>query len=611
MPLPPFGPALRTARQLRAVQLFWRARYTLRRAWWERRASAVDAAYRARAARLPALRWDHPGLPAVAQLRRARRSDAEALQRANDALEGRFTFLLRTLELGRDVAWFRPDLDAGTRLWKTLLHEQGSAEDLARAAAATGDPRYARRLFELLRSWRAAAPIGCRDFALDAWNARAVATRLAHLAVAGSTLGLHGADADAEWLGREIGLHGLFLRDNLELDLRGNHLFRDAAGLVFAHELTGGVPDAWSWLEGQVREQVLPDGAHFERAPMYHALCLQDLVEVAALAGSRRPAWLADAVARMGGWLEAMLLGDGEIPLLGDGWLGEVDAQQLLGAARAQGALQAPAAPERHGGLVPLAVGRLRAVLRGGLHGPDEQLGHAHADLLSFELSAGPRRAISDTGTHGYDPGSERAHLRSTAAHNTLRIGAAEQLETWGSFRVGRRGRARVYARGQSQNWDWVSASHDAYAHLPGRPLHHRLLALCPRGALVVDCVTGSGTQRIESALHEHPQAGAMRIAPLSGVAGRSSAPLHERFGESVPMRRHAQSLEAALPWCGGWWIDCEPAAGEPAPPTIASEGSAVRVELPAAGISLRWRPGADAADTAVSLCSAADEPGR
>ena len=99
----------------------------------------------------------------------------------------------------------------------------------------SGDARYAECLFTLARSWREAAPIGCRDFARDAWNTRAAANRLMHWAVAGALLGpLRGDDGD--WLGREIGLHGLFVRDNLELDLKGNHLFRDAVALVFAND---------------------------------------------------------------------------------------------------------------------------------------------------------------------------------------------------------------------------------------------------------------------------------------------------------------------------------------------------------------------------------------
>jgi uncharacterized heparinase superfamily protein len=465
------GRLLRSVSHLAPSQVWHRLRLTARRKRWERKPERIDVRYRDRAADLPTARFDDPGLARVAEFRTLHQIDT-LLRTADDVLEGRFTFLDRSLDFGRDVDWFRPDLDVGTRLWKTHLHEFSFAPALAVAYAREGRPEYRDRLFALIASWAEAAPIGRPGYALDVWNSRAVATRLTHWAVAGSLLEL-GVDAHADVevdaevadLGRSIGLHGLFLRDNLELDLRGNHLLRDAAALVFAQTLVGGVPDASSLLEAQVREQVLEDGCHIERAPMYHAICLQDLLEVQLLLGDGTPAWLSDAVARMAGFLDSILLGDGDLPLLGDGWLGEVDCAHLLDTCRrVAGELPIPVHPDRHGGIVALRRGEVRAVMRAGLHGPDYLLGHAHADLLSFDLSVGNVRCVTDTGTALYDPGPVRQQLRSTAAHNTLQIDDAEQIEAWGSFRVGRRGRARVRALGEVEGWSWVWASADSFA---------------------------------------------------------------------------------------------------------------------------------------------------
>jgi uncharacterized heparinase superfamily protein len=578
--------------------VFHRVRYTLRRRHWERRSAEIDAAYRARARRLGPMRWGHPGLAAVAAFRGGLPSASAPLDVARDALDGTFTFLGRRESLGQHVAWFRPDLDVGTRLWKTHLHEFSYAEDLARATRISGDSVYQERFAELARTWRAAAPIGCPGFALDAWNARAVATRLIHWAVAGSILELRGGESLADWLESEIAVHALFLRDNPELDLRGNHLIRDAVGLVFAQELVGGAPDALGWLERQVAEQVLPDGCHIERAPLYHAICLKDLIEVQLLLDTASPPWLSSAVARMAGLLEAISLGDGEIPLLGDSWLGELDIWALLEVVRRGGVLPEPAAPERHGGLVPLRAGDVRAVVRAGPHGPDYMLGHAHADLLSFDLSVGRARAITDTGTALYDTGPERQHLRSTAAHNTIRIDDAEQLEAWGSFRVGRRGRARVHAMGAESGWRWLSASCDAYRWRRGRPIHHRLIAVCAEGAIVLDAVLGKGRHRIESHMNEHPdKPGGVRIAALAAETQRRVTPLHEHFGETREMTQQWLEIETELPWCGGWLIACPgfEIAAEDAASTAALELAAgtVTCRIPgAAPLMLTWRPG-------------------
>ena len=127
---------LRTLAHVRPGQIWHRVRYSLRRRQWERNADAIDARYRERAERLPALRWDHPGLGAVARYRHGLRSEEAAREIADAALEGHFRFLSRTESFGETVDWFRPDLDVGTRLWKTLLHEFSYAESLAGVAAA-------------------------------------------------------------------------------------------------------------------------------------------------------------------------------------------------------------------------------------------------------------------------------------------------------------------------------------------------------------------------------------------------------------------------------------------------------------------------------------------
>jgi hypothetical protein len=186
-------------------------------------------------------------------------------------------------------------------------------------------------------------------------------------------------------------------------------------------------------------------------------------------------------------------------------------------------------------------------------------LGHAHADLLSFDLSLGDRRLVTDTGTSVYDPGAERQQLRSTAAHNTVQINGAEQIEAWGSFRVGRRGRARVVGTGSDGPWTWIWASHDAYRWLPGRPTHARLLALCETAVVVLDSVTGNSRYQVTNRLHLHPDSPDTldRVVALGGELVRATAPYHGRFGETREMIRLEVTATAEFRWVGGWLILC------------------------------------------------------
>jgi uncharacterized heparinase superfamily protein len=595
--MPDLARWLRTVRHLRPVQGIARVRLALRRRTWERSGERVDARYRRRAAALRAARFDDAGIAAVAAHRIAAVPATERVRVARDALAGTFEFLGRRLELGKDFAWHRPDLDVGTRLWKTQLHEFPFALDLAAAWRSTGEPAFRERLLELVARWEAESPIGRPGFALDAWNARAVATRLANLATSASVLGLSGDEREGASLGALLARHALFLRDNLERDLGANHLLRDGVGLVYADVLFGGFADGIALLREQVEEQVLADGGHVERAPLYHAVVLEDLLEVRFLLGERAPAWLRDAVLRMGGYLEHLLHGDGELPLFGDSWLGELSAGRLLAEVRelpeAAEGLPRPPDAGRASGLLALARGDAKVLVRAGAHGPDWQLGHAHGDLLSFELSRGARRVVTDTGTLTYDPGPERAALRATAAHNTIELDGESQIEAWGSFRVGRRGRARTVAIGASDPWSWAWLTHDAYAWLAGRPAHHRLLALSPDALVVLDAVCGAGRHRVASRLHLVPDlpVGCIHVKPLRGEAKCGAAPWHPRWGAREQSVRVVIEETAELPWVGGWILGLGGDPPEPVEPAVQRHPAGVQVHFPGVqlGLEIDW----------------------
>jgi uncharacterized heparinase superfamily protein len=450
-----------------------------------------------------------------------------------------------------------------------------------------------------MRSWGAEATLGRPGYAKDSWNARAVATRLVNWALAAAVLGLDPDSEDARFVARALPLHGLFLRENLEWDVRANHLLRDAVGLGFAHELTGVAPEALELLRAQLAEQILPDGCHYERTPHYHAIVLQDLLELRALLGERTPDWLAGAIARMAGFLAYLLPGDGQLPLLGDTWRGEVEPRRLLAEA-GEAEPPAPGGPERASGLVVLRAGPAHVVVRAGAHGPDHQLGHAHADLLSFEASLGRVRVVTDTGTGTYDAGPLRDRLRSTAAHNTVQLDGAELLEAWGSFRSGRRGRASVRWRGEANGFALLHAGHDAWHFLPGRPRHERLLALSPDLLLVIDAVLGAGRHRVRSALHLHPDLPSslgLQVIPRGGSVFSALAPLHERFNQTREMTEWAVEADAELPWLGGFAL---------APGALAGgwrldfEEDAVLARV--AGFEIRWRPLGSASDAPVTV---------
>lgn len=289
------------------------------------------------------------------------------------------------------------------------------------------------------------------------------------------------------------------LAGQIEYRLLANHLFVNAKALIYAGTYLEG-PEAAGWLktglkilDEQVREQILPDGGHLERSPMYHALILEDLLDLESLRQAypgvwvERPGW-REAAGRMLGWLRRMTHPDGEIAFFQDACFGVAGTYaqlsayaERLGVGEIQ-ALGGPGGPP-HSGYARLETGELVVLFDGGGPGPDYQPGHAHAGTLSIEVSWRGGRVIVNSGTSSYEVGAVRAFERSTEAHATVRVDGRDSSEMWQAFRVARRARVTDFQSGEG----WVEASHDGYS--PVR--HRRRVTVAVRELVIEDEVSG------------------------------------------------------------------------------------------------------------------------
>ena len=314
----------------------------------------------------------------------------------------------------------------------------------------------------------------------------------------------------ARWLGRRIEWH-----------LLANHLFVNGKALVFAGLAFNG-PEAHRWLEQglailreQVPEQVLGDGAHFERSPMYHALILEDLLDLInasrTFTGRIDTATVArwrTAAAAMLSWQRAMTHPDGDPSFFNDAAFGIAPKRDELEAYGARLGVEARAAPSpcwlRESGYVRASTETAVLLCDIAPVGPDEQPGHAHADTLSFELSIGGHRVAVNTGTSTYLPGALRKFERSTRAHNTVEIDGLDSSEVWGAFRVGRRARVSQESVQSDGTGTLISATHDGYGWLPGAPTHTRSWHFRPGELTISDEIQGAFRSAV-ARVHLHP----------------------------------------------------------------------------------------------------------
>ena len=77
-----------------------------------------------------------------------------------------------------------------------------------------------------------------------------------------------------------------WLNKNIEYKILGNHLIANGKALFIGGNFYTS-KEALKWQEkgkkiiiNQLKEQILNDGGHFERSPMYHCIILEDILEL-------------------------------------------------------------------------------------------------------------------------------------------------------------------------------------------------------------------------------------------------------------------------------------------------------------------------------------------
>ncbi|HET6324319.1 MAG TPA: alginate lyase family protein [Planctomycetaceae bacterium] len=562
----------RTVVHLRPSQVLWRARYTLRRRYLSRSHTDSES--------LPAHAWQGDQLTRLCEQDLPTAPGAESLANQNAVVDRRsqgvFQHLNEERRLGRPPDWLLGPRDEG-RLWTVTLHYHQWAMELATIAANGGVCAVeASKLYrEYLSDWIQRCDLSHPGAQHLAWNSYAIGTRLDCWGRSAQRLGSAWWSDNAPFADRFLSSfwrQAQHLANNIEWDLRGNHLIRDAVGLAWAGRFFEG-PQARRWLDqaldlalDQAHEQVLVDGGHFERSPMYHLHVMRDLETISELAedGARRDV-VSSELSRMNEFAAWVRHPDGGLVLFNDAAL-EDDSPSHINHAN----LAIRAGGGRHFADTGIAVwhGTKWAIFFDvGPIGPDYQPGHGHADNLTLECSYAGERLFVDPGTHSYDRDARRAYDRSTAAHNTVCVDETDSSEVWHIFRVGRRARpmdVQVFADGT--HFD-ASAAHDGYARLGG-VIHRRRVQLTDDETLsVTDRVEGRGHHKLEGGwllapgwtaspaesgwrLQHSGHSVRVRLqGPTEIQLCLETKPWHPRFGVEIPTTRLVWRWEGALPF--------------------------------------------------------------
>ena len=410
-----------------------------------------------------------------------------------------FRFLNQVEQLTGVESWNSSSLP---KLWLYNLHY---FDDLNAQGALTRSEWHRN----LIKRWVAENP-PCSG---NGWESYPTSLRIVNWikwALAGNTL--------AELESQSLYLQALWLSQRLEWHLLGNHLLANAKALIFAGMYFSG-NEASSWLnlgrkiyEEQIPEQILADGVHFELSPMYHAIILEDVLDVLNICQAYPEKcdanfnWLLQSTAQnMLAADQSLIHPDGQISFFNDAAFGICATySQLSTYAQSLGLDSTHQASSNSlersqdlilthlnsAGYVRLENENACALLDVGSIGPEYLPGHAHADTLSFELSVFGQRLIVNGGTSTYASSSLRNDERSTAAHSTVEVGGQNSSEVWGQFRVAERAYPNHLQINNLHPGFEVKCAHDGYQRLSSGLTHTRTWKMS-EGVLQVDDQVG------------------------------------------------------------------------------------------------------------------------
>jgi uncharacterized heparinase superfamily protein len=288
-------------------------------------------------------------------------------------------------------------------------------------------------------------------------------------------------------------------------------------------------------LSDELQRQILPDGGHISRNPGALIELLIDLLPLRQTFAARNiapPQALLNAIDRMMPMLRFFRHGDGNFALF-NGMSGT--PSDLLATLLAYDDTHGtPMVAMPHTGYQRLEAGAMTVIVDTGAPPPAAVSHDAHAGCLSFELSSGLNRIVTNCGMPATGRDNWRVFARGTAAHSTLVCHDTSSCQFVELSAVKRLLQGSPIVSGPSNvesfreavdNGTLLTASHDGYLAKSG-VIHQRVLMIAADGARLdgEDNLSPPPGGRIRGEsdyalrFHLHPSVKASRLSDARGV---------------------------------------------------------------------------------------------
>ena len=303
-------------------------------------------------------------------------------------------------------------------------------------------------------------------------------------------------------------------------------------------------------LDRELVTQILGDGGHITRNPIIEVELLRHLIDIrTALKHSNEEisGYLQNAIDKIAPMVRFFRHGDGGLALFnggneGEGWLIDV----ILTRSEASGK---PFTSTPHSGFERMGANRTLLIMDVGKPaavGFDEQ---AHSGALSFEMSVGKERVITNCGAYKGAVDSWGDVQRTTAAHSTVTLENLNSAELLPGGGVGIRPESVASERREADGNIWVNAALVGYGGQK-KITHDRRIYLSANGGDIrgEDTITGDNSQKFVARFHLHPSVQSSLVRQASSVLLRTPSGSGWRFRASGGVISLQESVYLGLP---------------------------------------------------------------
>lgn len=427
--------------------------------------------------------------------------------RVSEILEDKYTLINQTYTCPIDELWNNKEI---SNLWEYNLYYLDFLLPLLYEYKISNDQKYFLKIKEILLSWYDKSQK--KDNV--SWDAYTISMRLPNLIIAHQTI-LKTAENSKELLQllrQSIYQQYMYLKKNQEKHLLGNHYLENIKAIILGSLFfsESRVTNKYvKVLQNELQEQVLSDGMHFERSPMYNKIVFELLIKTIywlkqAEFDSTQILKLTNTCQNILNSIYSLEKNMGKTPFFNDSADGISKNYDSLIRASCKYLGIKPKKINRltSSGYEVMEKGLLKMVIDYGEIGPKYLPGHGHCDALSYELSISGLPIIVNSGTFEYEKGYWRDFFRRTSAQNTVQFGSVEQSEIWSSFRVARRSYDH---KGLNFNLGKYNFFVGSYFNYRGDKHRRFITFLDEEIILFLDEISTKDNRLAKSYLHFHP----------------------------------------------------------------------------------------------------------